>query len=119
MPIATQIANTYLNRAVGHYLQRFEIPVICSVRWSDDHSFPFAFDGAPRRSTVAVSNHGCMHSREDRYWFDRGFDEMLVRLDPNRVVLHGTMPQELFERYDGAVEINHYPSSFSSSRKAA
>lgn len=119
MPIATQIANTYLNRAVGHYLQRLGMPVICNVRWSDDRSFPFAFDGAPRHNTVAVSNHGCMRSREDRYWFARGFDEMLVQLDPKRVVLHGTMPQELLERYNGTVEIRHYPSSFSSSRKAA
>lgn len=119
MPIATQIANTYLNRAVGHYLQRRGVPVICNVRWSDERSFPFAFDGAPRRSTVAVSNHGCMRSREDRYWFERGFDEMLMRLEPKRVVLHGTMPQEVFGRYGSLVEISHHPSSFSASRKAA
>lgn len=116
MPIATQIANTYLNRAVGHYAQRSGIPTVANIRWSDERSFDFAFAGAPRRSMVATSNHGCLRGRENLYWFERGFDEMMCRLKPRRVILHGNLTDGLRGRYPGA-EIAVYPSSFDSSRK--
>lgn len=118
MPLATQIANTYLNRAVGHYIQRAGIPTICNVRWSDERSFDFAFAGAPTNSTVATSNHGSLKGKENLYWFERGFDEMMMRLQPERVILHGTATKDLQSRYpDSAIAI--YPSSFQSSRKVA
>ena len=116
MPIAIQIANTYLNRAVGHYMQRMGVPTIANVRWSDDRSFPFAFAGAPHGSTVATSNHGSLRGNENLYWFERGFDEMVCRLNPKRVVLHGNLTEGLLEHYPD-IEIVVYPSSFDSSRK--
>lgn len=118
MPVATQIANTYLNRAVGHYMQRMGIPTIANVRWGDERSFPFAFAGAPHGATVATSNHGSLRGRENLYWFERGFDEMVCRLEPRRVVLHGNATDGLRERYPN-IEIAVYPSSFDSSRKKA
>lgn len=118
VPIATQIANTYLNRAVGHYMQRMGIPTVANIRWSTDKSFSFAFAGAPSSSTLATSNHGSLRGRENLYWFERGFDEMVCRLTPKRVILHGNLTEGLCERYP-EVEIAVYPSSFDSSRKAA
>lgn len=118
MPIATQIANTYLNRAVGHHAQRMGIPTVANIRWSTDKSFPFAFAGAPKNSTLATSNHGSLRGRENFYWFERGFDEMVCRLAPKRVILHGNLTKGLRERYP-EVEIAIYPSSFDSSRKVA
>ena len=67
MPVATQIANTYLNRAVGHYMQRMGIPTIANVRWGDERSFPFAFAGAPHGAMVATNNHGSLRGRENLY----------------------------------------------------
>lgn len=118
MPIATQIANTYLNRAVGHYMQRMGIPTVANVRWGNQKSFDFAFAGAPHGSTVATSNHGSLRGKENLYWFERGFDEMACRLEPKRVILHGNLTDGLRERYPN-MEIAVYPSSFDSSRKKA
>ncbi len=118
MPLATQIANTYLNRAVGHHMQRMGIPTITNIRWSDQRSFDFAFAGAPQNSTVATSNHGSLRGRENLYWFERGFDEMVCRLEPKRIILHGNLTKGLYERYPN-IEIAIYPSSFYSSRKKA
>lgn len=117
-PIAVQIANTYLNRAVGHYVQRHGIPTVANVRWSDKKSFAFAFAGAPHCSTVATSNHGSLRGGENLYWFECGFDEMVSRLTPKRVILHGNMTSGLQERYPD-LEIAVYPSSFHSSRMEA
>lgn len=116
MPIATQIANTYLNRAVGHHVQRMGIPTVANIRWGDERSFDFAFAGAPHRSMVATSNHGSLRGKENLYWFERGFDEMMCRLEPRRVILHGNLTDGLRDRYPTA-EIAVYPSSFDSSRK--
>ena len=116
MPIAEQIVNTYFNRAVGFYMQRMGIPTIVNVRWSDERSFPFAFAGAPHKSTVATSNHGSYRGKENLYWFERGFDEMTCRLEPKRVVLYGTLPAGLCERYPD-MKIAVYPSSFCTTRK--
>ena len=118
MPVATQIANTYLNRAVGHHMQRMGIPTVANIRWSNQKSFDFAFAGAPHNSTIATSNHGSLRGKENLYWFERGFDEMACRLEPKRVILHGNLTDGLRERYPG-VEIAVYPSSFDSSRKKA
>lgn len=118
MPLATQIANTYLNRAVGHHMQRMGIPTITNIRWSDQRSFDFAFAGAPHNSTVATSNHGSLRGRENLYWFERGFDEMVCHLEPKRIILHGNLTEGLCERYPN-IEIAIYPSSFYFSRKKA
>lgn len=118
MPIALQIVNTYLNRAVGHYVQRMGIPTIANIRWGTDSSFPFAFVGAPTNSTLATSNHGSLRGRENLYWFERGFDEMICRLKPKRVILYGNLTKGLRDRYPG-VQIAVYPSSFDCSRKSA
>ncbi len=118
MPLATQIANTYLNRAVGHHMQRMGIPTVANIRWGDQRSFGFAFAGAPHKSTVATSNHGSLRGKDNLYWFERGFDEMACRLEPKRVILHGNLTKGLRERYPD-IEIAVYPSSFDSSRKKA
>ncbi|MBQ9064981.1 MAG: DUF4417 domain-containing protein [Blautia sp.] len=42
-----QQANTYMNRAVGFYLQRQGIPVIPNIRWSDvRHIISFSCSGS-------------------------------------------------------------------------
>lgn len=116
MPLSPQIANTYLNRAVGHYMQRMGIPTIVNIRWSTEKSFPFAFLGAPHNSTIATSNHGSLRGKENLYWFELGFDEMVNQLTPKRVILHGNITNGLQERYP-ELEIALYPSEFSSSRR--
>lgn len=118
MPTAIQIANTYLNRAVGHYMQRMGIPTVANIRWSNQKSFDFAFAGAPRSNTIATSNHGSLRGKENLYWFERGFDEMVCRLEPKRIILHGTLTADLRKRYPN-VEISVYPSRFQTSRKRA
>lgn len=38
MPLCLQIANTYMNRAIGVYLQNNGIKVIPNVRWGDERT---------------------------------------------------------------------------------
>lgn len=57
-----------------------------------------------------------MRERENRYSFERGFDEMICRLEPLRIVLYDNLTDGLCERFSNTVIIV-YPSSLASSRK--
>ena len=42
MPPVLQIANTFMNRAVGSFLQSKGLHIVSNVRWGDEHSFTTA-----------------------------------------------------------------------------
>lgn len=65
MPLVLQMANTYLNRQIGHYLQEQGLYVIPNVRWGDERTYkrliltelPFAFLGLEKRG-IYSKKHG-------------------------------------------------------------
>ena len=107
-----QQANTYMNRAVGFYLQKHGIPVIPNIRWSDESSFEYCFLGVPKGTMVSVSTHGCITSREERRMFKTGVSAMLDEIQPKIVLVHGYMPDDIFGEYTSQVEFHRYASQF-------
>lgn len=97
LPLAFQIWNTYRNRALACWLQKNDVPVIPNVRWGDEASFDWCFDGLPKDGTVAVSTNGCIRSKEDRAYFKRGLDEMVRRITPRTLVVYSSAPKALFD----------------------
>ena len=112
-----QQANTYMNRAVGFYLQKNGIPVIPNIRWSDESSFEYCFLGVPQNAMVSVSTHGCITSREERRMFKTGLEAMLDAIHPNNVIVHGFMPDDIFGEYVQQVEFHRYASQFERTHK--
>ena len=111
-PPCLQQTNTYMNRAVGFYLQKNGIPVIPNIRWSDESSFEYCFLGVPLGSMVCVSTHGCITSREERRMFKTGMSAMLDAIHPKVVLVHGFMPESIFGEFSGQVEFYRYASQF-------
>ena len=107
-----QQANTYMNRAVGYYLQKNGIPIIPNIRWSDESSFEYCFLGVPKHSIDSVSTHGCITSRAERKMFKIGLNAMLDELAPHTVLVHGYMPDDIFGEYLQNVEFHRYASQF-------
>ena len=107
-----QQANTYMNRAAGFYLQKHGIPVIPNIRWSDESSFDYCFLGVPKGMMVSVSTHGCITSREERRMFKTGVSAMLETIQPEIVLVHGYMPDDIFGEYAKQVEFHRYASQF-------
>ena len=107
-----QQTNTYFNRAVGFYLQKQGIPVIPNIRWSDESSFKYCFTGVPKDSIVSISTHGCIHRKDLREMFKIGLDAMLNELTPTDVLVHGRMPDDIFEKYSNQVNFHRYASQF-------
>lgn len=107
-----QQTNTYFNRAVGFYLQRHGIPVIPNVRWGDKATYSFCFLGVPEGGIVSVGTHGCMKSNRDQESFYNGLAEMIRRLAPTDVLVHGKMPKKVFGDFEGATCFHRYASWF-------
>lgn len=103
MPLVLQMANTYLNRAVGNYFQQNGVHVIPNVRWGDERSYrgtsrfePFAFLGVEKHSVVSVGTYGCIRGDENRFYFRDGLMEMLRAIEPPQVLVYGNMPSDIF-----------------------
>lgn len=92
MPLALQIESVYRSRALGHWWQRNGLKIIPNVRWGDERTYEFAFDGIQQGGTVAVGSLGGLKNMENRRYFLQGFDEMLKRLCPDTVILYGSEP---------------------------
>ena len=107
-----QQANTYMNRAVGFYLQKQGIPVIPNVRWSDESSFDYCFLGIPQGGIISVSTHGCITSKAERKMFNVGMRATLDALKPATILVHGFMPDDIFGEFKGQVEFYRYASEF-------
>lgn len=115
MPLTLQIANTYMNRAIGHYLQLHGIYVIPNVRWGDERSYTtsvlpekFAFAGLPKHSIVSVGTYGCIQGKENKRYFREGLIAMLDELEPEYVLVYGSMPDSIFGALAVRTTFVHY-----------
>lgn len=116
MPLCLQIANTYMNRAVGCYLQSQGLYVIPNVRWGDERSYTtielpekFAFLGVPKNSIVSIGTYGCIKSRDNKQYFSEGLSAMLDELTPEVVLVYGGMPNVIFDQFRTRTNFVNYP----------
>jgi hypothetical protein len=117
MPLVMQQWHTYRNRAIAFWLQENDIPIICNVRWADERSYSFCCAGVPKGGIIAVGSHGCIKIREDRYYFVSGLDYVIKELSPKVIIVYGSAPKEIFDKYrKNGIEILQFNSSFFLSR---
>ncbi len=105
-PFAVQIANVYRNRAIGSYYQRNGAYVIPQVRWGNALTYTtmvlperVAFLGVEKHSIVAIGTFGCFKTRNDKYHFEAGLAAMLETLEPEIVLVYGSMNEKVFGPY--------------------
>ena len=116
MPLCLQIVNVYMNRAVGHYLQSKGLYVIPNIRWGDERTYTtielpekIAFLGAPKHSILSVGTYGCVKSKEAKFYFREGLVAMLDELEPEVVLVYGSMPRQIFEGLKNRARFVNYP----------
>jgi len=124
MPLVLQMANTYMSRAVGCYLQEQGMNVVPNVRWGDERSYrpgitdiPFAFLGLEKHGIVSVSTYGCVRGGENKRHFHDGFHSMLEFLQPEIVLIHGAMPSDVFSDTPPNLHVAHYDDWTTQKRK--
>jgi hypothetical protein len=89
-PISLQIYNTYRNRYCGAYWQSLGIKVIPTIGWSDERSFDFCFEGVEKGGVVAVGTVGVMNDENAKKLFLKGYNEMMKRLEPKKIIIYGS-----------------------------
>ena len=94
-PKIIQIYNHYRKHYCAAFWQLHGLTVIPTITWSYPESYDFCFDGEPQDSIVAVSSVSVMNSAEGRQLFLQGFEEMMNRLHPRRILFNGKVPDEL------------------------
>ena len=86
-------------------MQKHGIPVIPNIRWSDESSFDYCFLGVPKGMMVSVSTHGCITSREERRMFKTGVSAMLETIQPEIVLVHGYMPDDIYIKMENVLVV--------------
>ena len=118
MPLVMQQWNTYRSRALAVWLQKNGIEVIPNVRFNDERTYDFCFDGIEKFKTVSVGTHGCIKNKVDKDYFKKGLAELVKRLSPKIIIVYGATPDDIFKVYkDSGIEIIPFESEFSKSRK--
>lgn len=91
-PPAVQIYNHYRKHLLGAYWQWLGLNVIPTICWSDAASYSWCFDGEPVGGTVAVSSVGTQKNPVARTLFLDGYNEMIIRLRPTKIIFFGDVP---------------------------
>lgn len=89
MPLMMQGWNHYRGMMIGQVFQSFGLRVVPSVGWAKKESWSFCFEGIPKHSTVAVSTVGIVQIPECRKIWNAGMEEMIRRVEPERILLYG------------------------------
>ena len=88
-PKLIQLYNNYRRQWCGAYWQEYGINVIPTVRWSDEESYDWCFDGIPHHSLVCISTVGGFKDKEvAKYWM-KGYEKAMEVLEPSHILFYG------------------------------
>lgn len=85
-PLVIQVYNHYRKHWLARFYQERGVNVISTVGWADEGSYEWCFDGEPKNSIVAVGTSGCFDDKVAERLFHKGYDEMLKRLTPEKII---------------------------------
>lgn len=103
---------------MAHWLQENGIEIIPNVRFADERSYDFCFDGVEKNNTVAIGTHGCIKKLTDRAYFEKGLAEMEEQLQPQTIIVYGAAPDQIFGKYkEMGIHIIQFDSEFATARK--
>ena len=115
MPLVMQLWNIYRSRAIGTWLQANGVKVIPNVRYGDRRTYRCCCDGLPSHAVIAVGSHGTIKNIEDRIIFAQGLEVVVKRLQPIAIVVYGSVPDTIFQKYsDMGISIYHFESDYGS-----
>ena len=119
MPLVMQQWNIYRSRAIAHYLQSNGVDVIPNIRYADSRTFNSSCIGIEKNVVIAVGSHGCIKCKEDKKHFVAGLDFVVNTLQPSAIVVYGSAPDYIFEKYkETGISVVPFASEFHLSRKA-
>lgn len=85
-PKILQAYNIYRNAWLARFFQENDIKVIPNVRWGDESTYDWIFECFPKNSIIAISSKGMMRTETDKKLFFDGYEEMIKRLNPSKIL---------------------------------
>ena len=105
LPKALRIYNKYRMHWTAAYWQENGMTVIPVIRTGLECDWDWTFDGYPMNSIVAVSNIGCNQIKWTKEAWIKGYNEMLKRLEPSKILFYSnSYPENL----DGNIHFIKY-----------
>lgn len=92
LPKAVLIYQVYRARFLAAYYSSFGIRIIPNVTWWNKESLDITLEGFPERSVIAITTHGGLGKKKKE--FLEMCDIVFKRLNPDKVLVVGTMPKE-------------------------
>lgn len=89
MPPFICLQNSWWNNAFGAYWQTLGMKVIPNVSWSRPDSYDYAFSAIPPESVIAINCTAIKGNPMSRYFWRKGYDEALKRLNPSLIIRYG------------------------------
>ena len=88
--------NISRNLQYASFLQNHGVNVVPNVRCLGKESYKYAFFGIPKHSTIAVGSYGNIRNgKAQKQVFYQDFDKTLDVLEPKRVIIYGSVPDDL------------------------
>ena len=118
MPFVMQLWNIYRSRAIGCWLQSNGIKVIPNIRFGDKRTYRCTCDGISKRCVISVGTYGTLKGKQDRKVFSKGLDVIIRILQPIAIVVYGSAPAAMFDKYvDSGIQIIQFDSAYATFRK--
>ena len=91
--------NVFRNHLLSLIWQHCGIALIPNVSWAEPFSFDYCFQPFPQNSVVAINSTGCRGNILSPYYWNKGYEQVLLRLCPSTVLRYGPkMENEDVER---------------------
>ena len=94
-PKIIQLYNNYRRQWCGAYWQEFGINVIPTVRWSDEASYDWCFEGIPHHSLVCISTVGGFREKAIEEKWMKGYHKALEVLEPSHILFFGKVHKQI------------------------
>ncbi len=97
MPQPVKMMNTFRSKWIGSWLNSQGIKTIVNVRWCDEESLEFAFDGIEEGATVFIGTLGSRKLKEARRLLEFGFEQLCSLIKPKMLLCYGTLTPYMIE----------------------
>lgn len=104
---------TYRMRAFGYWYGTIcGGKVINNVRWGDENTWEYCFNGLPTNDVLAIGTvGGSPYKKEDRERFETGLNELVKRLQPHTIIVYGSANYPCFKKLqESGINIVAYKS---------
>ncbi len=110
-PFPWKIFNTYRMRAFGYWYGTLGGAVINNVRWGEEDTFSWCFEGIAHNSIVSIGTVASgLRDFENRKLFETGFFKMIEVLRPHTIIVYGSDKYSCIESVRQQIKIVQFDS---------